>query len=282
MRTSNRYRTAPSGLTVISYLAVLISLVALSLTIVGSFPYLVERVVPEKHRDTVSAFGWDIPGVSTRGADAASRSSASGWGNSPAAGPATVQRGEWEPRHLDDFPPPTGLTLGVDFDVHTTDSGHIAHWHCGEDIPVWVFDPPPGSEGDIVWAVDTITGASGLPLRYAGIGASEDKEVDGSIAVTYGDHPDFHTSDAAGLGGPSALWADGRISKGSVVIRPNSWSYVGGEQRHRALILHEIMHAIGILHSAEGRPEVMAPTAVTPQATLGAGDMFALYLVGCH
>lgn len=177
--------------------------IALVLAVIGSTPSLLEKV-PEEHRDTVAAFG-----------DGAARLSGSNGGifgfddanasNSTVQGLPQPRHGEWSPRRPEDYPPPAGLTPGVDFDVETTDRGNIAHWPCEHEIPVRSFDAPPGSEDDLRWAVETLAFASGLPLRYAGPGSVAERDADGAISVHHGGHPMFHDAEIAGVGGV-ATW----------------------------------------------------------------------------
>ena len=103
---------------VIYVLAVVVP-IAIALAVVGTTPSLLEKV-PAEHRDTT------IPGA-----------------------PRPL-RGEWSPRRPGDHPPPAGLRADLDYAVMTTESGHIAHWPCGREIPVSTIGAPPGVIGDIV------------------------------------------------------------------------------------------------------------------------------------
>jgi hypothetical protein len=173
------------------------------------------------------------------------------------------------------------LTAGVDYSLDISDDGYVAHWPCEHEIPVRSFDAPPGSEHDLAWAVETLAFASGLPLRYTGPGSPTQKDADGAISVTYGDHPEFHGTDVAGIGGVK-VWPRGLVLQGGVVLRPDQISTHPGDPWTRSLTLHELIHAVGITHAVPYGPEVMAERpGPDPQVILGYGDRFALHVVGC-
>lgn len=265
---------------VIYVLAVVVP-IAIALAVVGTTPSLLEKV-PAEHRDTVAAIGDGAVRLSG-GNGGIFRPHEADAADTTIPGAPRPLHGEWSPRRPEDHPPPAGLRADLDYAVMTTESGHIAHWPCGREIPVSTIGSPPGVIGDIVWAVDVLAWTSGLPLRYVGPAVEHDRRAEGTISVTFGHHPDFDLSPTiAGVGGPSVMWADGRISEGAVTLRPEKMNPYGGDPGTRAVILHELMHAIGVTHAAHGRPEVMAPeTAPLPQTLLGYGDRFALHVVGC-
>ena len=281
MTTHRRTRAVVSAL---AYLVALAVPLALGLAIVGSSPALLEKV-PAQYRGTVAAFG-----------DGAARLSGSEGGifgldddDATAGTPHTTieslpppGQDEWAPRRPEDFAPPAGLTPGLDYHVETTTEGHITHWPCGEEIPVRTFDAPPGSEGDLLWALQTLAEASGLPLRYAGPGSDAQRDADGAISVRYGDHPLFANPEVAGVGGVTA-WTNGMVSRGSVTLKPGQITSFPGDPWSRRLTLHELMHAVGVGHAADERGEIM--TTRRPenyQVELGPGDRFALFMVGCR
>lgn len=281
MTTHRRTRAVVSAL---AYLVALAVPVALVLAVVGSSPSLLEKV-PAEYRGTVAAFG-----------DGAARLSGSEGGifgfddddNATGTPHTTIGslpppgQGEWAPRRPEDFTPPAGLTPGLDYHVETTTEGHITHWPCGEEIPVRTFDAPPGSEGDLLWALQTLAEASGLPLRYAGPGSDAQRDADGAISVRYGDHPLFANPEVAGVGGVTA-WTNGMVSRGSVTLKPGQITSFPGDPWSRRLTLHELMHAVGVGHAADERAEIM--TTRRPenyQVELGPGDRFALFMVGCR
>jgi len=179
----HRTRTAVSkywrphpAITSIVYLFAIAVPVALVLAVVGSSPTLLDKVPPE-YRDTVAAFGDGASRLA--GADGGifgfddAAAVTTGAGNTTIDGGLPLPlHGDWSARRPEEYPPPAGLTPGVDFAVETTDRGYIAHWPCAHEIPVHSFDAPPGSEGDLIWAVDTLAAASGLWLVYAGPGTT--------------------------------------------------------------------------------------------------------------
>nr|WP_241730734.1 hypothetical protein [Dietzia cercidiphylli] len=251
----------------------------MALAVVGSSPALL-AMVPEEHRGTVASFGEGAARVSG-GDGGLFRPAHADAANSTVPGTAVPLRGEWSPRRAADIQPPAGLIAGVDYAVEATEDGYLAHWPCEHEIPVRSYDAPPGSESDLAWAVETLAFASGLPLRYAGPGAEGEREGDGAISVTYGDHPMFHTHGAAGVGG-AAVWPRGLILRGSVTLQPEQITPVPGDAWSRSLTLHELMHAVGIDHAGEFRTEIMTSRRISDtQTILGHGDQFALRLVGC-
>lgn len=254
----------------------------IGLAVVGTTPDLLDKV-PEQHRDTVAAIGDGAVLVSggngglfgSGGADANAA-------NTAVPGAVVPRRGEWSPRRPEDYPPPAGLTAGLDYSVDTTEDGYVSHWPCEHEIPVRSYEAPPGSETDLAWAVETLAFASGLPLHYAGPGSEADREAQGAISVSYGDHAEFHGTDVAGVGGVT-VWPRGLVLQGSVTLRPEHISPYPGDTWTRSLTLHELMHAVGVTHAVAYGPEVMAERpGHSPQTILGYGDQFALHLVGCH
>ena len=262
------------------YVLAVVVPVTIVLAVVGTTPYLLDKV-PEQHRDTVAAIGEGAVRLSGGNGGIFQASDASA-ANHTIPGALPPYEGEWSPRRPEDYSPPAGLVAGVDYSVETTDDGYLPHWPCEHEIPVRSFDAPPGSEPDLVWAVDTLAFASGLPLRYTGPGAPDEKDAEGAISVTYGDHPEFHGTDVAGVGGV-AVWPRGLVLQGSVTLRPEHISPAPGDAWTRSLTLHELMHALGVTHAVPYGPEVMAERpGHEPQVLLGYGDRFALHLVGCH
>lgn len=283
------HRRAHPAVTALVSLVTLALPLALVLAVIGSSPSLLEKV-PAEFRGTVAAFG-----------DGAARLSGSEGGifgldddddnNNEAAAattPAAIEalplpsQGEWSPRRPEDFAPPAGLTPGLDYHVETTTEGNITHWPCDQEIPVRTFGAPPGSEGDLIWAVETLAGASGLPLRYAGPGTDAQRDADGAISVHHGDHPLFANPEVAGVGGVKA-WSHGLVSRGSATLKPGQITSFPGDPWSRRLTLHELMHAVGVGHAADNRQEIM--TTRRPETfgvDLGPGDQFALFMVGCR
>ncbi|MBB1052255.1 MAG: hypothetical protein Q7T31_01635 [Dietzia sp.] len=276
----NRQRSVHPAVSFSAYLLAIVVPLVLALAVVGSSPALL-AMVPEEHRGTVASFGEGAARVSG-GDGGLFRPAHADAANSTVPGTAVPLRGEWSPRRAADIQPPAGLIAGVDYAVEATEDGYLAHWPCEHEIPVRSYDAPPGSEPDLAWAVETLAFASGLPLRYAGPGAEGEREGDGAISVTYGDHPMFHTDpEIAGLGGVT-VWPRGLVLQGSVTLRPDQINPVPGDAWTRSLTLHELMHAVGVDHAVAHGPEVMAERpGPHPPTILGYGDQFALRLVGC-
>lgn len=285
-------RSRRAARAVATLVAVAVSL-ALALAVIGSSPTLLAKV-PAEFRGGVAAFGAGAARLSgshggTFGFDddntraAVDADTGGGQGAVIEGQPLPLPRhDEWPPRRPEDFVTPAGLVPGVDFHVETTDEGNIAHWPCTQEIPVRTYDAPPGSEGDLIWAVETLALASGLPLRYAGPGTEAERDVDGAISVHHGDHPMFSNPEVAGVGGVMT-WSTGLVSQGSVTLKPGQITTFPGDPWSRTLTLHELMHAVGVGHAAERRAEIMTTRRPSDFVTeLGPGDRFALYMVGCH
>ncbi|UVE96676.1 hypothetical protein [Dietzia sp. B32] len=236
--------------------------------------------MPEQHRDTIAAIGDGAVRLSGGDGGIFRAGDAHAVDTTIPGAPVPLQ-GEWSPRRPEDYRPPAGLIDGVDYSIETGDDGFIAHWPCGHEIPVRSYQAPPGSAADLAWAVETLAFASGLPLRFVGPGSGADKEGQGAISVTYGDHPDFHGTDVAGIGGVT-VWPRGLVLQGFVTLRPEHVAPVPGDAWTRSLTLHELMHALGVTHAVPYGPEVMAERpGHQPQVLLGYGDHFALHVVGC-
>lgn len=281
----SKYWRPHPAITSIVYLFAIAVPVALVLAVVGSSPTLLDKVPPE-YRDTVAAFGDGASRLA--GADGGifgfddAAAVTTGAGNTTIDGGLPLPlHGDWSARRPEEYPPPAGLTPGVDFAVETTDRGYIAHWPCAHEIPVRSFDAPPGSEGDLIWAVDTLAAASGLWLVYAGPGTDDQRDAEGAISVYYGDHPAFNNPEIAGVGG-AQVWPHGLALRGSVTVKPGQVTPFPGDPWSRSLTLHELMHAIGLDHSRAYGPEIMAERpGHPPRSEFGRGDLFALQMVGC-
>jgi hypothetical protein len=108
-----------------------------------------------------------------------------------------------------------------------------------------------------------------------------------TIAVYYGasgtriDNLILNDADDLGVGGPQ--WnGDGVILSGEVLIRNDTFDTDPRTSEGRHVLMHEISHALGLGHAAEGTPEVMAPRSSSgDRPTVGAGDRTALKDVGC-
>lgn len=268
------------AITAVVYLLAITVPIAIVLAVIGSSPTLLEKV-PEEHRGTVAAFG-----------DGAARLSGSDGGifgfddagasNSTVQGLPLPRHGDWSPRRPGDYSSPAGLASGIDYSVEITEDGHITHWPCEHEIPVRSFDAPPGSEGDLIWAIETLAFASGLPLRYAGPGTDGERDAEGAISVFHGDHPMFSDPEIAGVGGVAA-WPHGLVLQGAVTLRPGQVTPYPGDPWSRRLTLHELMHAVGVGHAGDHRHEIMTTRRLDDFRTaLGPGDQFALHMVGCR
>jgi len=87
--------------------------------------------------------------------------------------------------------------------------------------------------------------------------------------------------DAEGQGGPRYDPMTGQILSGWIVIRTDPTtdpSTITGQH----VLEHEAIHTLNVAHAAHGSGEIMEP-ALVPGAspTLGAGDRYALAVVGC-
>lgn len=134
----------------------------------------------------------------------------------------------------------------------------------------------------MIWAIETLAFASGLPLRYAGPGTDDEGDAVGAISVFHGGHPMFSNPEIAGVGGIAA-WPHGLVLQGAVTRRPGQVTPYPGDPWSRSLTLHELMHAVDVDHSLPNGPEVMAERpGPYPPTILGPGDQFALHMIGCR
>lgn len=169
--------------------------------------------------------------------------------------------------------------------VRWTTGGEVVRWSCEQAITVRLSpDAPAGARTDLADAVATLAAASGLPLVLAE-GGTDDGAASSVITVTYAPRPDLAAS-VLGRGGVSFLPTTGEVVGGTVTMRTDGDPFPVGSPEHRRALLHELGHAVGLLHAEEDSEELMAPT-LTPgllpeeEFVLGDGDRAALALVGC-
>lgn len=160
--------------------------------------------------------------------------------------------------------------------LSTTSSGVPIRWSCDADIHVdLVGSAPEGAEQLLQEAVATLSGLSGLRLSAT----AGDENL---ITVRYQSTlPEKESPTAIGLGGPSSL-SGGQIIHGAVWLKNTSPQNAPGNPYARQVLIHELMHALGIKHAPEGSMEIMAPV-VPPGAPLDPGgyDIAALKAAGC-
>ena len=135
-------------------------------------------------------------------------------------------------------------------------------------------------------SADLLRDASGLDLR---VGKPTPGRGGGAITIRYapaGTRAGDLGLDAGpelGVGGPTWSERDGVIRSGEVLIRNDTPMTDPLSPTGRRVLLHEIGHALGLGHSADGVPEVMNPTTGDGDSDqLGRGDLAGLARVGCR
>lgn len=167
--------------------------------------------------------------------------------------------------------------------LYSTSSGQTIRWSCAAPITVALAGPAPdGADAELTNAVVTLAQLSGLPLH---VKTGTTPNAPATITVEYvPDLPAKYTSqpDAVGLGGTTP-YPSGDIHHGNVWIKSTSPRNIPGIPSARIVMLHELMHAIGIKHAPEGATEIMAPrlTSTTPSDP-GPSDRVALKAAGCQ
>lgn len=175
---------------------------------------------------------------------------------------------------------PGVLKEGIDYSVRRTEDGSIRRWPCGVDIVVALGqDPPRGAARSVKNAVALIREASSLPLVVAQDSPKgPDIEIFWDVPGTTIRNTTLGAPPVAGIAGVSDT--GGAIVEATVIINSR---YSPGQEMAQEILTHELAHAVGVGHSAEGTSELMAPVGHTadPTSMLGAGDKKALAIVGC-
>lgn len=170
--------------------------------------------------------------------------------------------------------------------LKTTASGTPIHWTCDTDIHVQLLGPAPdGAQELIDKALTTLNGLSGLHLHTTPStptsASAQAPEETNSITIRYQPTLQTQETDAIGLGG--ATWNNaGQIIHGDVWIKNTSPDNTPSNPYAREVMLHELMHALGIQHAPAGSTEIMAP-AIPPGPPIEPGprDKASLKAAGC-
>lgn len=120
---------------------------------------------------------------------------------------------------------------------------------------------------------------SGLHLNTATDTAGDENSISVHYQPTL---PGNEAADVVGLGGATWSSPSGRITHGDVWIKNTSPDNTPGTPYAREIMLHELMHALGIKHAPDGSAEIMAP-ALPPGPPLEPGprDKASLNAAGC-
>lgn len=181
------------------------------------------------------------------------------------------------------------LTEGEDFSFIDKVFGVPVHWSCERAIPVVLSGKvPDGVEPMFKEVVNNLAESSGLPLQPVRDDNHRPPKT-GELVVYYAAFDAKPGSfsvgkDAVGRGGPRAYVTGptaGLINGGEVVVRDDYERLDLLSEDGEGVLVHEIMHALGVGHSEEGLPEVMAPIVNGVWPPLGPGDSVALKVVGC-
>lgn len=174
--------------------------------------------------------------------------------------------------------PPDGVVEGVDF-AFLPDYGDPYRWPCDSAVSVGLLeDSPPDAEAAVRVALDLLAEKTGLIFVRAPFDQAQ-------ITIAYrprGVEYDGATLDAPRAGVARNLALGTELIGVRILISSDPGVAEPDSEMGRAVLLHELMHGLGIGHASEGAEEVMAPVARQQDSTiLGPGDLFALSQVGC-
>nr|WP_306631509.1 matrixin family metalloprotease [Arthrobacter ulcerisalmonis] len=176
---------------------------------------------------------------------------------------------------------------GQDYSFMASINGQPIHWACDRAIDITLIGTTPaGSQEALQSIIEDLKSASGLPLRV-GTPLGTRTTTQSTIAVYYApngttiDNLSLNSDDELGVGGPT--WNnEGVIISGEALVRNDTAAADPHTSEGQHVLMHEISHALGLGHSAERTPEVMAPqSASDDRPILGEGDLTALARVGC-
>ncbi|MEW9870805.1 hypothetical protein [Arthrobacter sp. HS15c] len=182
------------------------------------------------------------------------------------------------------------LVEGTDYSFMAQFEGNPVRWTCGDNITVRLTGPSPsGTDAALSTAVSALREASGLPLVTADAAPHPfdrpETAPPGEISVKYAPQSEVlaisGSPDAVGVGGPR--WTKGTVTSGFVIIDAEHSSTDPNTPFGQHVLVHELAHALGVGHSADGRPELMRPkdAPLEGQNSFGHGDLYALQEVGC-
>lgn len=181
-------------------------------------------------------------------------------------------------------PAPTGVVEGVDYAfARARADGPLVHWPC--DAPTRVAldaSAPAGAERDLETAIARTREASGIPLLLAAAGGDTEITVRYAARGEAADDPDLAISDEEVLGRTLTSTVGDRITRAVIVMRSDHPLTAPGTDSGLSILLHELLHAVGLDHGQDGVDEVMTPRYQADRpALLGRGDAYALSVVGC-
>lgn len=163
--------------------------------------------------------------------------------------------------------------LGVDY-AFLVDHDRAPVWRLRAPLQIVLVGPcPAGADAVLRQTVEAIQPWCQLPLEIGPpqpAHRADDEPLDGQIAVGYSDDA---TVEDGHLGRGSATVRGREHVHGQVLLRTAPHNDPSAPQA-KSVMLHEMLHALGIGHCQEGLDEVMTP-AQGGRTSLGRGDQAA-------
>ncbi|MGB4135679.1 MAG: matrixin family metalloprotease [Microbacterium sp.] len=172
--------------------------------------------------------------------------------------------------------PPAEYVAGTDFAFLGKDGAPV-RWSCSGRIAVSLMTPVDGADAAIGEGVAMLADLTGLPLEIVSAG-----DATAEIQISYGEIPGRDAAAEEGTVGITRPMTRGAELVRALIVILDEERYLPSTAAGRAVLLHELGHAVGLDHSAQETGGMM-----TPVLTLDAGgeptpgELWALQAVGC-